>query len=265
MATAADILNFVENLAPRYMKCDWDNVGLLCGRKDKEVRKILVALDPFRNVIEEAIAISADCIVTHHPLIFRNPLMAVNEDSEAGHCVLTLIEHGIAAINAHTNYDLAPGGVNDVLARTLGLDNIEVINPEGEDAQGRPYGLLRRGTVEEQSLADFIAVVRNHLHCDGLRYVDGGKTVRVVAVGGGSCADEMQEALAAGCDTFVTADVKYNQFRTAYELGLNLIDAGHFHTENPAMPALAEKLRAEFPGVEVIFSENHHDCMKFFA
>ena len=265
MATVADILNFVEHLAPRYMKCDWDNVGLLCGRKDKKVKKILVALDPFRSVIEEAIEIGADCIVTHHPLIFRNPLMAVNEDSETGRCVLTLMEHGIAAINAHTNYDLAPGGVNDVLARTLGLQNIEVIHPEGEDAQGRPYGLLRCGTVGEIALKAFLVGVKEHLDCEGLRYVDSGKPVRKVAVGGGSCADEMYDALAAGCDTFVTADVKYNQFRTAFELGLNLIDAGHFHTENPSMPPLAEKLRAEFPGVEVVFSEKHRDCMKFFV
>ena len=265
MATVADILNFVEYLAPRYMKCDWDNVGLLCGRKEKEVTKILVALDPFRNVIEEAIEIGADCIVTHHPLIFRNPLMAVNEDTETGRCVLTLMEHGIAAINAHTNYDLAPGGINDVLARTLGLQNIEVINPEGEDVQGRPYGLLRCGTVDEISLKAFLVGVKEHLDCEGLRYVDAGKPVRKVAVGGGSCADEMGDAIAAGCDTFVTADVKYNQFRTACELGLNLIDAGHFHTENPAMPVLAEKLRSEFPGTEIVFSENHHDCMKFFV
>jgi len=265
MATVADILSFVENLAPRYMKCDWDNVGLLCGRRDREVKKVLVALDPFRNVIEEAIEIGADCIVTHHPLIFRNPLMAVNEDTEAGRCVLTLMEHGIAAINAHTNYDLAPDGVNDVLARTLGLADIEVINPEGTDAEGRPYGLLRCGTIGEIALKAFLVGVKEHLDCQGLRYVDAGKPVRKVAVGGGSCADEMNDALAAGCDTFVTADVKYNQFRTAYELGLNLIDAGHFHTENPAMPVLAEKLRAEFPAVEVIFSEKHTDCMNFFV
>ena len=265
MATVADILSFVENLAPRYMKCDWDNVGLLCGRKDREVNKILVALDPFRNVIDEAIAIGADCIVTHHPLIFRNPLMAVNEDTEAGRCVLTLMEHGIAAINAHTNYDLAPDGVNDVLARTLGLADIEVINPEGTDAEGRSYGLLRCGTIGEIALKAFLVGVKEHLDCQGLRYVDAGKPVRKVAVGGGSCADEMHDALAAGCDTFVTADVKYNQFRTAYELGLNLIDAGHFHTENPAMPVLAKKLRTAFPGVEVVFSEKHSDCMKFFC
>ncbi len=264
MATVADILQFVESLAPKYMAMDWDNVGLLCGRRDREVKKILVALDPFRNVIEEAIEIGADLIVTHHPLIFRNPLMAVNEDTEAGRCVLTLMEHGIAAINAHTNLDLAPGGINDILAQTLSLSDIQVLEPEGEDAQGRPYGLLRSGTVEAQPLSAFLSQVKEHLHCDGFRYVDGGKPVRKVAVGGGSCADEMFIALEAGCDTFVTADVKYNQFRTAFESGLNLIDAGHFHTENPAMPVLAARLRAAFPDVSVVFSEKHSDCMRFF-
>ena len=108
-------------------------------------------------------------------------------------------------------------------------------------------------------------MVKEKLGCKGLRYVSGGKPVRTVAVGGGSCADFMQAALKAGCDTVVTADVKYNQFRTAHELGLNLIDAGHFHTENPVMPVVAEKLRAAFPGVEVIFSENHTDAMNFFV
>ncbi len=265
MATVADILTFVEYLAPPSMKCDWDNAGLLCGRKEKEVKKILVALDPFRNVIEEAVQIGADCIITHHPLIFRSPLMAVNEDTEAGRCVLTLIEHGIAAINAHTNLDLAPGGINDVLAQTLGLCDITVVNPEGADSEGRSYGLLRCGTVGEISLKAFLVGVKEKLDCEGLRYVDSGKPVRRVAVGGGSCADEMLEALKAGCDTFVTADIKYNQFRTAFELGLNLIDAGHFHTENPAMPVLAEKLRNAFPDTAVVCSENHSDCMKFFV
>ena len=264
MATVNDILTFIESLAPRYMKMDWDNVGLLCGRKERPVTKVLVALDPFRNVIDEAIEEKADLIVTHHPLIFRNPLSAVNEDTEAGRCVLTLIEHGIAAINAHTNLDLAPGGINEVLAQTLGLSDIQVVNPEGQDEKGIPYGLLRAGTVAEQPLSAFLAQVKSRLTCDGLRYVDCGKPVRKVAVGGGSCADGMWEALDAGCDTFVTADVKYNQFRTAYENGLNLIDAGHFHTENPTMPVLAARLQAAFPEIQVKFSEKHSDCMKFF-
>ena len=259
MATVADILKFMEGIAPPYMAEGWDNCGLLCGRKDREVKRILVALDPFNTVIDEAIAMKADLIVTHHPLIFRDKLMAVNEDTETGRCVLKLIENGIAAINAHTNLDMAPGGVNEVLAKTLGLINIEIVDPVDN------YGLLRKGEVSEQPVENFLAVVKEKLGCKGLRYVTSGKPVRVVAVGGGSCADFMTNALAAGCDTFVTADVKYNQFRTAYELGLNLIDAGHFHTENPVMPIVAEKLRAEFPGVDVIFSENHDDAMNFFV
>ena len=264
MATVADILKFVETLAPPYMMEGWDNGGLLCGRKSKEVRKILVALDPFPNVIEEAIFEQADLIVTHHPLIFREPITAVNEESETGRCLLTLMEHGIAAINAHTNLDLAPGGVNDCLAAALGLSNVQIIKPVGTDAAGHPYGLLRCGTVQEQPLVNFLSHVKKALGCEGLRYVDAGKPVRKVAVGGGSCSDEMFDALEAGCDTFVTADIKYNRFRTAFECGLNLIDAGHFHTENPVMPILAEKLASKFPDVEVKFCNSHRDCMKFY-
>ena len=264
MATINDILTFLESLAPRYMKMDWDNVGLLCGRKDRPVKKILVALDPFRSVIEEAIEIGADLIVTHHPLIFAEEVKAVNEDTETGRCLLELVEHGIAAINAHTNLDQAPGGINDVLAQTLGLENIEVLSPDGTDTIGRPYGLLRAGQLEEQPLEQFLATVKARLNCDGLRYVNSGRPVRRVAVGGGACGGAFVEAAAHGCDTLVTADVKYNQFRSAYELGINLIDAGHFHTENPTMPILAEKIRAAFPEVEVVFSEKHQDCMKFY-
>ena len=264
MATVADILKYIESIAPPYMAENWDNVGLLCGRKEKPVSKILVALDPFNTVIDEAIEEKADLIVSHHPLIFRDNLMAVNEDTQTGVNLLTLMENGIAAINAHTNLDLAPGGINDILAATLGLQDVTVLNPEGTDETGNPYGLLRSGNVEAQSLKDFLAHVKQALGCQGLRYVDGGKAVSRVAVGGGSCADGMHEALAAGCDTFVTSDVKYNQFRTAFELGLNLIDAGHFHTENPTMPILAEKLRKAFPDVAVVFSEKHTDCMNFF-
>lgn len=265
MATVADILKYIESIAPPYMAESWDNVGLLCGRKEKQVKKILVALDPFASVIAEAIRERADLIVTHHPLIFGDKLKAVNEDTQTGENLLTLMEQGIAAINAHTNLDMAPGGVNDVLAARLGLADVQIIHPEGTDEAGNPYGLLRSGTVSPQTLPRFLAHVKQALDCDGLRYVNGCDTVFKVAVGGGSCADGMFEAKAAGCDTFVTADVKYNQFRTAYEIGINLIDAGHFHTENPTMPILAAKLRQAFPEAEVIFCENHRDCMNFFV
>ena len=262
MTTVQNILSFIQTVAPTSMKYEWDRVGLNCGRSDAPVTKILVALDPFQNVIEEAKAIGAQLLVTHHALIWEGGF--VNDQSIWGKSALTLIENGIAHINAHTNLDCAPEGVNDTLAEKLGLADISVVNPMGQDAQGRDYGLLRAGTVPEQSLDSFLAHVKKKLGCSGLRYVNSGKGVHRVAVGGGSCGSDMMEAYAAGCDTFVTADIKYNQFRTAYDLGMNLIDAGHFHTENPVCRVLAEKIQAAFPEIAVVLSEKSGDCMKFY-
>ena len=263
MTTVGDILQFVESVAPRYMKFDWDNVGLLCGSRATPVTKVLMALDPFEQVCQEAADWGAELIVTHHPLIFQ-AMKSITDDTSIGRSILQLCRHGIAAINAHTNLDQSPGGVNDVLAQMLQLQNIEVINACGMDEEGNPWGLLRCGTVQEQPLEDFLGIVKAQLGSAGLRYVDGGKPVSKVAVGGGSCAGGMLDALAAGCDTFVTADIKYNQFWDAQDLGLNLIDAGHFHTENPVVAVLAEKLQAAFPEITVKISEKHRDCMKFY-
>lgn len=262
MATVNDILQYIDTLAPRYMKMDWDNVGLNCGHRDREITKILVALDPFPHVCREATQWGADLLVTHHALIWKPGF--VTDETVWGRSTLYLIENGIAHINAHTNLDCAPGGVNDRLAQMLGLENTQVIAPLGTDEQGREWGLLRCGEVPEQALEAFLSTVKESLNCDGLRYVDGGKPVHKVAVGGGACAGDMMDALRAGCDTFVTADVKYNQFWDAQTAGLNLIDAGHFHTENPIVSVLADKIAAAFPEIQVIVSEKHADCMKFY-
>ena len=261
MTTVNDVLTFIETLAPTYMKEDWDRVGLNCGRLDSPVQTILVALDPFSDVCKEALEIGADLLVTHHALIWT-PGFITDQDSQ-GRNTLFLIENNIAAINAHTNLDCAPGGVNDVLAVTLGLTAAEVLNPMGTDEEGRPYGLLRAGLVEKQPLEEFLAVVKSRLGAPVLRYVNGSKPVHKVAVGGGACADGYLEALDAGCDTLVTADIKYNQFWDAHDLGLNLIDAGHFYTENPVCAVLAKKLQKQFPQVQVLLSA-HRDCMAFF-
>jgi dinuclear metal center YbgI/SA1388 family protein len=263
MATVHDILTFLETLAPRSMKMDWDNVGLLCGSRKAEVTKILVALDPFEGVCEEAAHWGADLIVTHHPLIFK-ALKSVTDDTSIGRSIQLLCREGISAINAHTNLDCAPGGVNDRLAAALGLSEIQVIDPMGTDENGAEWGLLRKGTVAEQPLSAFLPTVKSALGCEGLRYVDGGMPVHRVAVGGGACATELMDAYHAGCNTFVTSDVKYNQFWDAKDLGMNLIDAGHFYTENPITACLAEKIAAQFPEVEVKISETHRDCMKFY-
>lgn len=262
MTTVKDILNFIETLAPTYMKEDWDRVGLNCGHPDKPVTTVLVALDPFEDVCQEAMEIGAELIVTHHALIWTPGF--ITDETAQGRNTLFLIENGIAHINAHTNLDCAPGGVNDILAAKLGLQEVRVIAPKGVDSQSREYGLLRQGTVEAQTLTSFLNHVKKTLGCQGLRYVDGGKPVTRVAVGGGACAGEMRQAAAAGCDTFVTADVRYNQFWDAKELGLNLIDAGHFQTENPVCSYLTEKLREAFPELSIAMSAWHADCASFY-
>ena len=255
MTTVNDILHFVETLAPRELKMDWDNVGLLCGSKAAPVAKILVALDPFEHVCREAGEIGAQLIVTHHPLIFR-PLANVTDSTSIGRSVMCLCRSGISAINAHTNLDCAVGGVNDVLAETLELSGITPVGAHG--------GMMRCGDVPEQSLEEFLSFVKDKLGCPGLRYVKGGRPVRKVCVGGGACSDGMLDALAAGCDTFVTSDIKYNQFWDAHDLGLNLIDAGHFYTENPVVAVLAQKIAAALPDVTVEISKTHADCMKYY-
>ena len=262
MTTVSDILRFIETLAPAYMKMDWDRVGLNCGRMDAPVTKILLALDPFDEVCREAKDMGAELLVTHHALIWTPDF--VTDQDPTGRRTLFLIENGIAHINAHTNLDCVSGGVNDILAEKLGLENIKVVAPKGTDEEGRPWGLLRQGVVMLQPLEQFLSAVKTALGCDGLRYVNAGKPVCRVAVGGGACAGEMTQAVEAGCDTFVTADVRYNHFWDAKALGLNLIDAGHFHTENPVCAYVAEKLQEAFPDVEVVLSETHRDCAKFF-
>lgn len=263
MTTVSDIVALMETVAPQRKKESWDNVGLSCGRPDKKVHTILVALDPFEDVAAEAVQVGADLIVTHHPLLFH-PAYSVTDETAIGRTLMTLIRHDIAAFSAHTNLDIAPEGVGQCLALALGLENISVIEPTEQDAQGNIWGLLRKGSVPEQPLETFLSHVKQTLHTPTLRYAAAGETVRHVAVGGGACADEWKRALDAGCDTFVTSDAKYNDFWDARDAGLTLIDAGHFYTENPVCPQLQRILQTAFPEITVLLSKVHRDCMKFF-
>lgn len=261
MPTVQTVYDFLKTLAPETMAYDWDHVGLLCGRSDREVKRLLVALDPFLPVCEEAAALGCQLLVTHHPAIWE--LKAVNDASPEGRALLYLIENGISALNAHTNLDCAPDGVNDCLAAKIGLHNTEVIDPCGSDDRGRPYGLLRGGEIGEMQPEAFVHHVKAALGCEGVRCVLGDRAVRRAAVGGGSCGGELFRVAALGYDAFVTADCKYNTFADAQALGLTLVDAGHFQTENPVCTYLAEALRRQFPEIEVFLSKNHRDCIKF--
>lgn len=262
MNTVLEVYNLLQKKAPFELQMDFDNSGFLVGRAERHINRILVALDITEPVIEEAINCGAQLIVAHHPVIWGGA-KSVTDQTPTGRKLLLMAEHGIAAICAHTNLDAVEDGVNDALAMKLGLADIGQLHQDGVDDQGRPYGIGRIGTVPEQSLYDFALSVKELLGSNGIRLVDGGKPVRTVAVGGGSCSNMLRDAIAQGCDTFVTADVKYDGFLDAKALGINLIDAGHYPTENVVCPVLQSWLQDAFPDVDVLVSACHKEVFSY--
>ena len=260
MATVKELYEFVDGMAPFSIQMDFDNAGFLVGREEARVEGVLVALDITAAVVREAVEQHCQLIVAHHPVIFH-PVKAVTDRSVTGGVLLDLIENRVAAICAHTNLDGAQGGVNCCLARALELKEIGQLHQDGEDGQGRPYGIGRTGLVHAGGLSAgaYAAYVKQRLGAASVRFVDGGRPVERVAVGGGSCGSMLEDALAAGCDTFVTADVKYDQFLQAQALGISLMDAGHYPTENVVCAPLAQALAQHFPQVRVLVSQTHRE------
>ena len=249
MTTVREIESFLYGWAPRELAESWDNVGLLVGDPEAAVERVLVALDITPQVAEEALERGCQLIVAHHPVMncAWHPVQTVRADDRQGRTLTALLRGGVAAICMHTNLDVAEGGVNDILAEKLGLTQPEMLTEEK---------IGRIGTLKcEIPLVEFTHSVIKLLGCNGLRYVDAGRPVHRVAVGGGACGCYIPQAVAAGCDTFVTSDLKYNDFLDTE--GLNLIDAGHFPTENVVCPALQERLAKAFPAVDVLCSTSH--------
>lgn len=264
MATVKDVYQFLDEKAPFYSQLGFDNSGFLVGRADKPVNRVLVALDITEEVADEAAQMQADLVVSHHPVIWEGA-KSVTDETVLGRKLLALIEHDIAAVCAHTNLDAAAGGVNDALAAALGLTDTWRLKTYGVYKDGTPYGIELVGTLPDGAVAlvEFAAGVKEKLGSNGVRYVDAGRPVHKVAVGGGSCSGSMKDVLQAGCDTFVTADVKYDGFLDARAMGLNLIDAGHYPTENVVCPVLTSWLKEAFPDMEIVISSAHKEVFSY--
>lgn len=259
MAAVRDVYEYLDRRAPFALQMEFDNSGFLVGREEAEVRNILVALDITVEVVAEAAEQDCQLIVSHHPILFH-PARHVTDASPNGRILLALTENRIAAICAHTNLDAVSGGVNDALGAALGLEKMEQLHQDGVDPSGRPYGVGRVGEVTGYPDArSFAAFVRDALKAPGVRLEDAGRPVHRVAVGGGSCGSMLADVAAKGCDTFVTADVKHDVFLEARALGINLIDAGHFSTENVVCPVLAGWLREAFPQMGVFLSRRQKE------
>ncbi len=255
MYTVKQVEYFLFDWAPRELAEEWDNVGLLVGDPEAAVSRILVSLDVTEAVVKEAAAMGAQLIAAHHPVMNNNwnPVQTLRTDARQGRILTGLVWIEIAAIFMHTNLDAADGGVNDLLAEKLGLSGLV---PLSEVKIGR-IGTLKC----ELPLAEFVQSVIKSLRCNGLRYTDRGRPVHRVAVGGGACDDFIPQAIVAGCDTYVTADLKYHTFLDTTEI--NLIDAGHFPTEDLVCAEIVKRLRAAFPGAEIVKSTAHSEVIQY--
>lgn len=257
MTTVQDIVTLLETTAPLSLAESWDNVGLLCGDRQHEIKNVLCALDITEQVVEEAIEQDAHMIVAHHPVIFTS-VSHITADDVTGRILRKAIQHDIALLCMHTNADCAERGVNDALASAIFLTNVVSMGAGDNGMLGRVGDLPR-----EMKPKEFALYVKECLRAGGVRFCDGGKTIRRVAVGGGACGKMMDYAIAKGADAFVIGDCSYDLMQRAQSLGLTLMDAGHFPTENPMTASFAEQIKSAFPSLVVTVSKRHKDCIEF--
>ncbi len=243
-------LSAMEQWAPLHYAEEWDNPGLQVGRRDKQIGKVMVALTPGEAAIRAAVDAGVDMLLTHHPMIFK-PTKSVTTDTVLGQSIIKLIRHDINLYCAHTNLDIAEGGVNDVLANALQLEQVTVLESMTEE-----YGIGRVGTLAQpMTFADFLNHTAAQLQSKHLAYQgDLQCTVQKVALCGGSGISYLKAAKQSGADIYVTGDMKYHDAQLASELGICIVDAGHFGTEKLIVQALADFVRAQGPEA-VVFEE----------
>jgi len=247
--TVLELSRILNQKFPTALSCEWDNDGLMCCPDGaREVRRVLLTLDVTEAAVKKAKDEHFDLILSHHPLIFKG-LKAVSGEDHISKKTIDLIRHGISVMSFHTRLDAAEGGVNDVLAAILGLCDV---TPFGEEAIGRVGSLAQETTAE-----DFARKVKEALHAPVVQLADAGKPVRRVAVLGGNGSDDVEAARAAGADTYVSGELKYHQLTDAPEEGMNLIEAGHFHTEFPVCEMLKTLLAEIDPTIETEIYDNY--------
>jgi len=229
---------------PTSLSCEWDNDGLMCcSDSSREVKKVLIALDVTDDTVTEAINGGYDLIISHHPLIFK-PIFALNESVNVSCKLIKLIQNDISVMSFHTRLDAADGGVNDILAGILNLTDTVKFGDEstGEDSIGRI------GSTVVTELSDFALSVKKVLNSPFVLY-SGDLPVHKVAVVGGDGKDYIKCAKKFSADTYVTGRASYNITAEAKNIGINIIEAGHFYTEDPVCKMLCEVVTAIAPEI----------------
>lgn len=256
-----DIASVIERLAPKSLAYDWDNVGLLCGDEEQSVKKILLTLDLDMGVVNEAVELGAQMIVSHHPIMFK-PVNKITEQTPTGRLLRALIKNNISFYAAHTNLDIAKGGLNDLLAKKLCLNDVRVLeytNDEGE-------GIGRIGNAAAPiTLGELANQIKKALGVDYLRYSgDTNSYVSKIALNTGGGTSLIGAALDANADVFITGDYKYSQIRDCVENGMNIIDVGHYDTEFIVCELFESYLSEQFgASVELVKTKANKNVMQF--
>ncbi|WP_317854939.1 Nif3-like dinuclear metal center hexameric protein [Chakrabartyella piscis] len=239
-----DITTYLEEWAPPYLAEDWDNSGLSVGNPNQEVKKILLALDVLDEVIDEAVDLGADMIVTHHPMLLFKKLNSITTETPVGNRIHKLIRNNISAYAAHTNLDSAKGGINDILADLAGLQDVSVLEVSHVSEDGTEEGLGRVGMLPEpMKFVDFAKRMKEQLHLPTIRLVgDGNQMVQKVGMCSGSGMSMLPNAIAENVDAFITGDARYHESQKALEAGICIVDGTHYASEVIVLPLLKKYL-----------------------
>lgn len=262
MAKVIDISKEIEKLAPKFLMEDYDNVGLMVGDENKEVKKVLLALDCTNEVIKEAKTFNCDLIITHHPLLFKRPKNIIKGDL-IGDKVIALVKEDIALYSCHTNLDSAKNGINETIVNMLGFKSNVIIEPN-ESENYKDVGIGRLVKLDEEILlCDIIKLVKKNLNIENMRIVRGSRKVKVLAIINGSGQDLFYKAKSLGADCIITGDTTYHFASDFKEMKISIIDAGHFSTEYLVFLKTLEFLKEKFKDVEFLASEKCKDPYDF--
>jgi dinuclear metal center YbgI/SA1388 family protein len=246
--TVKDLLKALDGIAAFGLAEQWDNVGLMVGNPNQTIQGVLVALDPTEEVLAEAQELGADCIITHHPLIFH-PLKVINTDQPLGKFLRQALKNNTTVIGCHTNLDQTVGGVSDVLASSLGIQDSKPLVPTANDPEAASSaGFGRVGRLADPLNGEaFIGYLCDFFKLPVLRVAGQlPEEISTVAVCGGSGSELAEAAYASGAQVYITGEVKHSTARWAEAAGFCIIDAGHFATENPVVESLVEVLQGIF-------------------
>lgn len=229
-------LEMLERVAPKALALEIDNVGLLVGTKHKEINRVLVALDCTVPVVNEAAEWGAELVLAHHPLMFGGVKRILPEEPQTA-AVYELISHNIGMVAAHTNYDAAEGGVNDVLAELFGLSDVAPFDADG---------IGRIGRLREP--LEFVELCRRARKVFGAPIMTSGAPngkIATLAMLGGAGGDDAAAAARAGADAYITGEMRHHQLLEANARGLSVIVAGHYETESIALLPLISRLQSD--------------------